>query len=330
MNNDFQKKDAIRYFLGELSETEQSALEERFFTDPEFSEWLDEVETDLIDDYARGELSGAERQKFEQNFMVSERRRERIKAAAALWETEKNELVPRPATVAVEKPQNSFWASVRGFFSLPQLAAASLAVLLLAALAGFFLFKRGPDEIVKIGNENIKIEPTAETSSPAISPEISPTAPPPEIPPNENSAAQVSPRLTPRPTAKPSEPKPETRKRVEQLPPVVAQIDLDMSTSRAEGGSHKIRLRKETDIVYFSLTRDGWKNFAKYRVEFTDADGKLVLSREMKSKKALNLTIPAKKLSAGNYLVTLKGAKTAGKFENLSYLDIEVETEQKP
>ena len=89
MNQDLNEQNAIQYFLGGLSEAEQMAFEEKFFTDPEFSEWLDEIEIDLVDDYVRGELSATEKMKFEEKYLVSERRRARVTAAIALWENEK-------------------------------------------------------------------------------------------------------------------------------------------------------------------------------------------------------------------------------------------------
>ena len=50
---------ATRYLLGELAEPEQTALEEKYFADPQLFDQLVKAETELVDDYARGRLSPA-------------------------------------------------------------------------------------------------------------------------------------------------------------------------------------------------------------------------------------------------------------------------------
>src|SRR6266550_3787685 len=64
-----------RYLLGELTEDEQTTLEERAFSDRDYFQQVRAVEKDLIDEYARGELSGPARQAFEQRFVASDSRR---------------------------------------------------------------------------------------------------------------------------------------------------------------------------------------------------------------------------------------------------------------
>ena len=45
-----------RYLLGELSEQEQDSLEERYFRDPKLFNAVLQVESELVDAYARGQL----------------------------------------------------------------------------------------------------------------------------------------------------------------------------------------------------------------------------------------------------------------------------------
>ena len=51
MNQDLTENNARKYFFGELSDAELTAFEDKFFAEAEFSDWLEEIETDLIDDY---------------------------------------------------------------------------------------------------------------------------------------------------------------------------------------------------------------------------------------------------------------------------------------
>ncbi|HEX9984265.1 MAG TPA: zf-HC2 domain-containing protein [Thermoanaerobaculia bacterium] len=73
-----------RYLLGNLEEQEQDRLEQQYFTDPELLALVEATEDDLIDAYIRGELSAADRARFESHFLRSRRRRERVKTAEAL------------------------------------------------------------------------------------------------------------------------------------------------------------------------------------------------------------------------------------------------------
>jgi len=321
MSNDFQEQDAIRYFLGELSETELMAVEERFFTDAEFSDWLDEVETDLIDSYVRDELDAAQNQRFEQNFLVSERRQSRVKAAAALLEKEKSFA---PSAAIAENAKPSFWESLRSFFTVPNLAYASLGILLLAVIGGIVLFFQRPPEMVKIGNENLKIEPTKQPL-PTVSPETSPTQTRSEAPQNTNSQT-IEPIKTPSPDNQTDEPKKETPKEVRQDSPVLAQFGLTSSSLRNGGNEPtKINLKAGTERVYLRLKFKTEEEFVKYRIELRDANGNLISSQNLKNKNALGITVSAQKLRKGNYKITLKGAKTDLEFEDLDFYDFSVE-----
>src|SRR5258705_13760092 len=73
-----------RYLLGELSESERAALEEKYFADPRVFEQVLMSESDLVDGYVRGQLSPRARERFEQIYLTNPRRRERVKFAGAL------------------------------------------------------------------------------------------------------------------------------------------------------------------------------------------------------------------------------------------------------
>jgi hypothetical protein len=65
-----KSKESVRnYLFGKLPEPESSLLEERYFSDPAFFEWIRGVEEDLIEDYLRGHLSAEERRQFEERYL---------------------------------------------------------------------------------------------------------------------------------------------------------------------------------------------------------------------------------------------------------------------
>ncbi|MEN3332707.1 MAG: hypothetical protein V7641_2072 [Blastocatellia bacterium] len=82
-----QSNDAKRltaYLLGELSDAEQEEIEVRYFTDDALFEQLLDIEDDLIDRYARGQISASQRRRLERHFLKSPARRKRVRFAEAL------------------------------------------------------------------------------------------------------------------------------------------------------------------------------------------------------------------------------------------------------
>src|SRR5262245_39984344 len=73
-----------KYLLGELSEEEEIRLEDRYVLDGNFFDRLLVAEDELIDSYVRGELTGPQKQSFEQHFLASPKRKERLRSAQAL------------------------------------------------------------------------------------------------------------------------------------------------------------------------------------------------------------------------------------------------------
>jgi anti-sigma factor RsiW len=77
------KDDTMRYLLGDLPEEQANALETQYFADDEFFERLGAGETDLLDEYVRGELTASEREAFEQRLNASASLRARLASARA-------------------------------------------------------------------------------------------------------------------------------------------------------------------------------------------------------------------------------------------------------
>lgn len=74
----------MHYLLGELSEADRAELEDLYLADQEFFDRLLAAEDDLIDDYVQGRLSKKESSLFEQNFLTSPERIDRVRSARAL------------------------------------------------------------------------------------------------------------------------------------------------------------------------------------------------------------------------------------------------------
>ena len=77
-------KQLIRYLLGDLSGEERDLFEDRYFQNDALHEQLLAMEEELVDAYVLGELSVEQRQSFEHFFLRSPERHEKVKLARAL------------------------------------------------------------------------------------------------------------------------------------------------------------------------------------------------------------------------------------------------------
>lgn len=124
-----------RYLLGELSEAEQSALEQRYFSDPHVFDQVAQAENQLVDDYIRGELSPQARARLEQYYFAHPKRRERAKFAEALaTKLDQVEAVKGSAEPSVQ--MESWWARLLAALSGRRLALGFSMALLLIVVGG--------------------------------------------------------------------------------------------------------------------------------------------------------------------------------------------------
>jgi hypothetical protein len=77
-----QRENLIRrYLLGELAEADQAALEQELLIDRGKFGQVWAVENELVDSYVRGEMSHADRERFESHYLASPLHRERVAIA---------------------------------------------------------------------------------------------------------------------------------------------------------------------------------------------------------------------------------------------------------
>ena len=81
-----QKRMITRYLLGEMSEQERSAFEDRYLEDSAIFEEITAAEDELMRCYARGDLSEAERTAFEKRYLKDTGNRRRVDFAKTLMD----------------------------------------------------------------------------------------------------------------------------------------------------------------------------------------------------------------------------------------------------
>lgn len=117
----------IHYLLGQGSDPERAAIEQRYFADPAYLEALEITEEDLIENYWRGRLSNQEREWFEKFYLNSPARRRKAEISTAFLS-----VMDKPSEKRV------FWAAA---FQRRWLFAA-LAIPILVLLPGWWLYIR--------------------------------------------------------------------------------------------------------------------------------------------------------------------------------------------
>jgi hypothetical protein len=121
------------YLFGLLPRDQTERLDELSVVDDEFAARLDTVESDLVDAYVRGELSGDTLAKFQSVYLSSPRRRQKVAFAESLYSLGGKHLSPA-ATNRLEPAKGALrlWL---GLFALPRLALAGGLAMLLAITA---------------------------------------------------------------------------------------------------------------------------------------------------------------------------------------------------
>ena len=329
------EKQTIDYLLGDMAEADRDWFEERLFIDEDLSLALDAAENDLVDEYLRGELNAEQKQKFESNFLISERRREKLRAAEIL----RREIFSEKS-VSAAAPQVSFREKIKAIFALPNLAwAGGLAAILLFFLVGGILFlqqDKNPQIAVANDNQNNLIEPVenkSEENLPNINVGISNS----NI--NLNSASNAAdnrqnPKISPLPDEnrqkeiKPEKPQPtpQTPVQVPQQRRIFAFTLLPVTRS---GRNPTLNIPQNTENVRLQVVHNGEEKFVKYRVELRNSDGDLIWNREIPvnqkaRSKMLVMNIENKLLKTDSYELTLLGLTTEGQYEETNFYNFTV------
>ncbi|HMV81931.1 MAG TPA: CHAT domain-containing protein [Blastocatellia bacterium] len=86
MNWNLEEENKIRrYLLGDLPDEVKQQVEENLLQDDEYADWLLVIEDELVDDYERAGLPAEERQLFEQHFLTTPERRQKLLIARSAF-----------------------------------------------------------------------------------------------------------------------------------------------------------------------------------------------------------------------------------------------------
>ena len=294
-----------RYLLGELSEVEANALEQEYFADPQIFDQVVQAECDLVDQYARGQLSRETRERFEQSYLAHPSRRERTRFAEAL-------AIKTDRVKLVRLTDESWWNRWLASLSGPKLVwGFSLALLLLIAGAVLFAIqaRRLHQEVARIEAERAENEQHERDLRQQLAGEQSRAY---QLKDELNRLRAAQPGATPTPT------------RPGPAAPALVTMVLNLSGVRGalNGPAAKLNIPAGTKNARIQLNLSGY-DYQAYSVVVQSADGKHVARRDglrarNKTRSSLSIVIPATRLSSGDYLLTLKGVTPSGEVEDVS------------
>ena len=307
-----------RYLLGELTEEQQVEIEDRAFSDKEYLATITEVENDLIDEYVRGELSAAERQRFEGRFLASAERRKRVEFARALRTVvsestgQEKKVVQKAATWSWRE---SLYAFLNGLNPAARLAFVAAMVLLVVGAAWLFAETlRLRRQVTQLQAENQSRQGFQQALDQERKRNDELNARLDQEKQQREQTDESLRQLTE--TAEATNPAP---------PPVIASLTLLPGLSR--GGNHKpsLALSNDARLVRLQIGIDPDEQYKTFAVELRTLAGRQVWNREnltartRRGTRAVGLTLPATVLKSGEYELRLLGLTGGGNPEDVGF-----------
>lgn len=294
-----------QYLLGELSETEQEGVEQRYISDPEFCEQLLAVEDDLIDAYAQGELAQSRKKSFESHFLRSPNRRARV-GFAKTWMA----YVARQNEAALPTPERTR-RSLFGFFRFeswpPALRAAAVVLVI---LGGAWLVA----ETLRLRN---RID-QAESERAAL--EMNQRELQQKVDEERRHSQELSAQLEREREARDRQ---TAAQRTTDQTPGIVSLFLTPGRVRGAGGANRLVIPSGTRQVSLLVTfKQG--DYESYGVVIKTVEGRAIWSKAgLKAHsagpaKVVTIPAPADVFATEDYILTLSGVSGAGAAEVIS------------
>jgi cell division protein FtsB len=294
---------AVRYLLGELTESQRAELEDRLLESEEAFERVSIAEDELIDEYLRGELSGGGRERFEKDYLADPEHREKLEFARTLRERLASPLPIQKWQTSVRRSSSSPVRSPRIALDLA-LAAAALFLLTAGSFLGFqYLRSRRQLDRAAVRTEAL------ERQERAMRQEIA------DLKARNDRLAQQIELTRSRLSATPSPPlQPET---------LVASFVLTASLVRDIRETQTLGLPRGVKEVRLTLQiREGPDG--PYRAILRTVDGAKIWSagslkaRGEASRKSVVVSLPATALASDDYILTLSRVSAGGEMQDVA------------
>jgi hypothetical protein len=276
----------VRYVLGLLPDEARQRLDEASMVDDEVAARLHTAETDLVDSYVRGQLSGAILERFESYYLSSPRRRENVRLAGDfLGAVDRSVTRAEPAT-APTPPRWTAFARIA--------AAAALAI----GVGAAFLFQsaRPRTQLAQVtsGSEAVDRRPSEAAS---VSPSPSASASP------EGKRAASPTRIV-----------------ALVLPPPTRSV-APIPTLAMPPGVDRVRFELQLEANDFPSYRVGLQDPATRRILWRSD---WIVPRAPADQVSLPVVVPANLLAAQHYSLELTGRDAGGRAEVIGSYTVRV------
>jgi len=317
MKDDADKEKLLtQYLLGSLPEERQLEVEGEFLSDDQSYEWLLALENELFYDYAQNKLAPDERELFEKRFLSSEQNRKRAMIASAVAQKmSESASVEKAEQVIADRERRHFWQSLKSYFVAQSAAMkVSLAALATVSLALIWLVVG----VLRLQNEFNRFRAQGAVQEDRLQQQAR----------QERARADEMSLKLERETGQNAMLRQELSKMQAQSggqgerPPSVISLVLAPSIVRDQApGMNKIYLSQGASLLKLLLKLKGEVEYKFYQATLLTAEGAerwsqdMLQSRRTGSAPSIELWLPTKTLTPGDYELRLKGYASDGTLE---------------
>jgi cell division protein FtsL len=290
-----------RYLLGNLPEPEQLTLEAGFFADGNLLQQVQEIETDLVDEYVRGTMPKTEQQQFELHYLTTPDHKERVAFARQLLQAANEQAVPQPAH-SKESLLEKLLAALRA----PQFAwgAAATAVVLLVAVTVWLNNQKA------VWQQQLSQSQSERSTEQQRIRELET-----QIAQQNERNAELSAELADL----------NQRLRAEPKPTVTQSLFSFILLSGVRGGGEQQTLKLPSGTAQIQLqVKLESQDYQRYSASIRPVDGgrswgpQAASATTSSSGTTVSVKIPASKFSNGDYILTLTGVNATGIAEEIN------------
>jgi hypothetical protein len=306
-----------KYLLGELAEPEQRDIEQRLMTSNEYFEELLVAEDELVDEYLNGTLSPHEREKFDNHFLCTPERQDKLRFARSLQ---------RYVSIHAERPQKIWaWPLSLSFLRASYVIRGwSMATaLLMMVVGGSWLSVR--TQLIQHGIEQARKQQVA----PAVRQEELRQQVAQLHERNDELTRELEQREKQSNALEQELAALKTPKSHQSAASVLA-FALIPGGVRSVGQMNKVAIPPGVKWVQLELSLD-MGDHMRYQVVLQNAQGEEIWSesaqrtRLREVSEGIALALPAGLLSRGYYVLKLSGVDTQGKLEGIETYRFSVE-----
>jgi hypothetical protein len=320
----------IRYLLGDLPEHQQVEIEDRAFEDQQYLRRIESVESDLIDEYVRGELSDFERRRFESRFLQSAARRRKVEFARTLTNAVSEGAVTGKQSHPIGvRPPITWRASLTSLFRglSPALRYSLAAAALVIVIGGSLLVTetlRLREQVARLQRDEQSHRQQEKSLEEQLAQQLNRS---------EDLAAQLQQEHEQR--GRREELIRELEREREKLPgppaqPAVASLALVSGIPRSGEERPRLVIPQSARLVRLRVILEPDDQYKSFQLELRAQSGRQIWSqgglsaRTTRAGQAVVLNLPANIFDGGEHELALKGMTDDGRIEDVGFYYFDV------